>query len=133
MSTKQLRTQLKNSNSILKKVRMVTSNRDGRIGFILSNQNGVVEVKMEGIVETIKFNEDKFPTCFSFSFSKDEMINAVYMIKSARRVIPRLHSMQDVYVSSIFIYDYLERFFDDVTNEEIFSCLNRLKISFENR
>lgn len=133
MSTKQLKTQLKNSNSILKKVRMVTSNRDGRIGFILSNQNGVVEVKMEGIVELIKFDEDKFSSCFSFSFSKDEMINAVYMIKSARKFVPRLHSMQDVYVSSIFIYDYLERFFDDVTNEEIFSCLNRLKISFENR
>lgn len=133
MSTKQLRNQLKNSNSILKKVRMITSNRDGRIGFILSNENGVVKVKMEGIVPTLDFEEEKFAQCFSFSYSKDEMINSLYMIKSARRVIPRLHSMQDVYVSSIFIYDYLERFFDDVTNEEIFSCLNRLKISFENR
>lgn len=135
-------TQLKNTAKsnfhdfpILKKVTMVTSNRDGRVGFVMGFQNNVVTIKMEGIIDLIQIHLDAFQNGFTLSYTKDELFHAVYRIKNLRKQCPRLTNLNDVYQSAVYVNDYLCRFFDedDVSTLEIYNSLLKLKKIFESK
>jgi hypothetical protein len=125
-------TELLNTSSLLRKVKMVTSNRDGRIGFIVKATEDKVFLKLEGISNLLEFSFEQFIHGFSFSFTKTELVEAVYRIKNLRKQCPRLITKNDVYLSSNFVFDYLEQYFDDVSNHDVYVILEKLKTKFEN-
>lgn len=132
--TVQLKNQKEKLNDfpLLRKIVMVTSNRDGRIGFIIKATDKIVTLKLEGLDTRYDFDFETFINGFSFSYTKEELVEQTYKIKSLKRVCPRLNNLDDVYISSNLIYDYLSRYFDNLTNFEVYQILANLKKKFEN-
>lgn len=121
-----------NENQLVRKVQMVTSNRDGRIGFIVKATEKYVLLKLEGIPDYREFSFQQLIDGFSFSYTKEELIESVYKIKSLRTQCPRLNSLNDVYISSMFVFDYLEKYFDDFSNHDVYLILENLMKKFKN-